>query len=137
MATFRKRCDKWHVQVRRKGSPNLTRTFTRKTDAVEWANERERRAERRGLCADPRILERLSVADSIIRFRDTIVPQRPGKANETIVLNAFLRRPIAATQLSELFAACFAAYRDERLQAVRPATINRELGLIQRAFQVA
>ncbi len=47
MATFTKRVSKatgkasYKVQVRRKGAVPLTKTFSRKTDAQRWANDRE------------------------------------------------------------------------------------------------
>src|SRR5580765_6295246 len=137
MATIRKHRDKWQVQVRRRGYGSQSRSFTRKADAIEWAAKTERQAERRGLAADPRILDGLTVADVVRRFQNTIIPRRRGGVNETIVLNAFLRHTIANTKLSELRPEQFAAYRDERLQSVKAATINRELGLIQSQFEVA
>jgi hypothetical protein len=41
MAAFRKRKDKWHVQIRKLGTAPLTKTFTHKKDAQQWANEIE------------------------------------------------------------------------------------------------
>ena len=43
MAAFRKRKDKWHVQIRKSGTTPLTKTFTHKKDAQQWANEIERK----------------------------------------------------------------------------------------------
>jgi hypothetical protein len=37
MATFRKRGDKYHVQVRPKGHEPVTASFDRLTDEKEWA----------------------------------------------------------------------------------------------------
>ena len=34
MATFRKRNDKWHVQVRRAGHPSQSKSFISKSDAI-------------------------------------------------------------------------------------------------------
>ena len=42
MATFRKRGNKWHVQVRRAGKATQTRSFTHKSDAEAWARKTER-----------------------------------------------------------------------------------------------
>jgi integrase len=136
MATLRKRGHKWHVQIRRKGYGNLTRTFTRKSDALEWANQTEIEADRRGLSVDPQVLGRLTVANLIERYRDHVVPSKRGHTVETVIIDAFLRHPIANTKLSDLRAAQFASYRDERLETVKPATINRELGIVQHAFEV-
>ena len=45
MATFRKRQDKWQVQVRRSGFPNLSITFFKKSDAHSWARQKEASAD--------------------------------------------------------------------------------------------
>ena len=44
------------VQVRRKGSPPVGRSFTARGDAVERAHQMESLADRRGLGSDPRLL---------------------------------------------------------------------------------
>lgn len=41
MATFRKRNDKWHVQVRRAGHPSQSKSFISKTDAHKWVRQVE------------------------------------------------------------------------------------------------
>jgi hypothetical protein len=95
---------------------------------VRWANQGEIEADRKGLTNDRKILEQLKIADLLTRFKDTVIPNRRGKAVETFVLNAFLKQDLAQTRLSVLTPDQFAAYRDERLETVRPGTINRELG---------
>ena len=136
MATFRKRGDGWQAQVRRRGH-TLSKTFIVRADAVRWANQTEIEADRKGLLTDQTSLQRLTVADLLTRFRDTVVPNRRGRVVETFVLNAFLRRDLSLTRLSDLTPESIAAYRDQRLTHVKPGTINRELGLIQHIFEVA
>ena len=136
MATIRKRNGTWQVQIRRRGQ-TVSKTFKQRTDAQRWANQTELEADRKGLSTDFSTLKRLTVGDILVRFRDTVAPQRRGHKNETIVLNAFLRNELARVRLSELAPDSFGAYRDARLQAVKPGTINRELGLIQHIFEVA
>jgi hypothetical protein len=41
MATFRKRGNKWQVQVRRKNQPSISRSFNQKFDAQCWARDME------------------------------------------------------------------------------------------------
>jgi integrase len=136
MATLRRRGGRWQVQVRRKGQ-TVSKTFGQRTDAQRWANEIETEADRYGLTKDRKVLEGLTVADLLVRFRDDVVPNRRGGTVETIVIDAFLRQPLAQIRLSGLTCESFASYRDERLKAVRPGTIIRELGLIQHIFEVA
>jgi len=41
MSTIRKRGSTYQVQVRRKGRPQLTKTFHRRSDALQWARQCE------------------------------------------------------------------------------------------------
>lgn len=136
MATIRKRGEKWQAQIRRRGQTQ-SRTFIQRADAQRWAKQTEIEADRKGLVTDFRSLERLTVSDVLSRFIATIIPNRRGRQNESIILNAFLRGPLAQVRLSDLTPDKMAAYRDQRLETVRPATINRELGLIQHVIEVA
>ena len=42
MATYRKRGDRWQVQIRRKERLSLTRSFDRKVNADHWVRKTER-----------------------------------------------------------------------------------------------
>ena len=137
MANIRKRGDSWQVQVRRNGRPSLTRTFHRYSDAVQWARQGEIEADRDDLPADRSVLEQMSLADLLIRYRDSVVPKKRGRDVETCIINAFLRTPLAKSSLNSLRHEQFAAYRDIRLETVQAATINRELGIIQHALDIA
>jgi len=122
MATIRKRGDKWHVQIRRRRGRPCTRTFSRKADALVWANHIEAEADRIGLPANLKTLDQLTVSAIMVRYRDTIVPLKRGRAVETTIINAFLRHPVASRTLSAANTAEFASYRDQRLAIVAPAT---------------
>lgn len=137
MATIRKRGDKWQVQVRRRGYRAISRSFGRRADALIWARQMEAEVDRRGLPADPKALEGVSLGNVIRRYRDTVVAGKRSRDVETTILNAFLRTEVAALSLARLTTARLAQYRDARLQVVKPATINRELGLIQHALELA
>jgi len=58
-------------------------------------------------------------------------------AFERIVLDRFLDHPICLKRLSELRAEDLARYRDDRLKAVSPTTLKRQLNPIRHLFQVA
>jgi integrase len=137
MATIRKRGQRWHVQVRRKGWGSVTRSFLRKADAKTWAREVELEADRRGLPADRKVLERLTLADVLCRYREEVVPRKRGAANETLAINAFLRHELASAPIAELRPADVAAYRDERLRTVKPTSFSRELDILRHALEVA
>ncbi len=136
MATIRQRNVKWQVQVRRQGMPTTSRTFVLKADAWKWSKQAEAEADRYGI-VDRTILTKLTVSALFVRFRDEMCPSRKGGANDAIIINAFPRSELASKKLADLTSGDFSNYRDKRLTIVQPSTINRELGLLQRIFELA
>lgn len=137
MATIRKRSGKWQAQVRHRGLPTLSRTFQIKADALRWSKQTEAAVDRHGMVPDRSVLKNTSLGDLLRRFRDEVCPDRKGCEVETFLINAFLRTDLSKKPLSDLTPEGFALYRDKRLKRVRPASINRELGLVQRILEVA
>ena len=117
MATFRARGNRWNVQVRRKGHPALTRSFTNKRNAQKWARLTEARLERGEavLATDLALVDQLTLAELVARYRDTVSIRKKGGAVEQIVLRAFMRDGMCQKRLSDLSSADFAAYRDRRI----------------------
>lgn len=136
MATIRKRIGKWQAQVRRRGQTK-SRTFLQKADAQRWAKQTEIEIDRVGLQRATLPPEQQSVASVVEWFRVTILPSRGNRKNEEIVLDAFLRHKISKLSLVALTSQQIKSYRDERLNAVKPATVKREIGLIRRVFELA
>lgn len=138
MATFRFRADRWQVQIRRKGSPPVTKTFILKRDAEAWARQTEACLERGDIPAEIRSSsERRTLAEIVIRYRDTISIRKKGHDVERIVLNAFLRDPIAALWADALTQGDFAEYRDRRLLTVCSNTLRREFSTLHHMLEVA
>lgn len=137
MASIRKRLDKWQVQIRRTGYPSISRTFQRKSDALTWARHMEAEADRVGLPHDRTALKKLSVADLIARYRDTVTVKKRGAIVERDRLNVMLMHRFTRAKLVDATPALFGAYRDERLARLKCETVRRELGLLQRIFTVA
>jgi len=137
MATIRRRNGKWQAQVRRKGFPEVSKTFSLKTDALEWARVQERQADK-GELGKPRLdLSQIMLSDLVERYLQTVVPIKKSAKTETIVLKAFLRHRICKKPLDKLTTADFAKYRDERLQKVISATVKRQLNPIRHMFEIA
>jgi hypothetical protein len=137
MATIRKRGSKWQVQVRRKGSSLVSRSFLSRRDAAEWARQTEALVDRRGLSSDPRILDSLTLGQLVTRYRDTVVISKRSALVETVILTAFLRHRLAGMPLGSISSAHFSTYRDERLAQVGASTVIRELGILQHAIETA
>lgn len=64
MASIRKRGKSWEAQVRMRGWEPLTRNFTTKADAIQWASEREAEM-RRGTFIDTTSLRSLNGGISV------------------------------------------------------------------------
>ena len=137
MATIRKRGTKWQVQIRRHGFPSISRSFSRKSDAAEWARHWETKADRNELPTNTKVLDSISLGTLVRRYRDEIVPRKRSAEVETIILNAFLRDPICRKKLSVVTTADFAAYRDRRLGKVTQKSLARQLSPLSNMFNVA
>jgi integrase len=137
MASIRKRGGKWQVQIRRADHSAISKTFTLRKDALEWARDLERQADRGDLPKDTKVLSQLTLGDLVRRYRDAVSIHKAGYENECIVFNAFLKHPICSKRLAELRTEDFAEYRDERLRTVKPTTLKRQLNPIHHAFEVA
>lgn len=137
MASIRKRAHKWQVQIRRAGHRPISKSFILRKDALEWARDVERQADRGDLPKDSKVLRELTLGDLIRRYRDAVSIHKAGYENECIVLNAFLKHPICRETLAELRTEDFAEYRDERLRTIKASTLKRQLNPIHNAFEVA
>ena len=118
MATFRKRFNRWQVQIRRIRQPTISRSFLSEADAQRWARHMEAELDANLLPHDFRQLETTRLADILIRYRKEIIPTKRGGRIETIIVDAFLRDPIAELRLGHLKLQDFADYRDNRLTRV-------------------
>ena len=118
--------------------PNpLARSFNQLQDAKTWARQREVESDRQELNGDPRILNQHTLGELVVRYRDTVAARKKQPEKERYVLTAFLQHPICARRLSELTTGHFAAYRDERLTEIKPASLKRQLDPIRNMFEVA
>ena len=137
MATIRQRKGKYHVQVRRRGHPTITKTLTNKQDAQQWARQMEVQIDRLELPANPKELSSVTLGHLVKRYLDEVSVSKRGHEVERWRLNAFLRHPICRKSLLELSPADFARYRDERLKVVHSKTLKTELSPIHNMFEVA
>ena len=86
---------------------------------------------------DTRILEQLTLADLIKRYKDTVTINKRGGASEKIRLKAFLRDKWTSKPLNQITPQTFSNFRDERLKKVRPGTVIRELGILRSIYETA
>jgi integrase len=135
MACVRRRGDRWQCQVRRKGFKPRSKSFIQKKDAERWGILQERALdllESRGQVEAPEACV-LTLAEGLERHLQRV---RPSSA-ERYLLGAMKRRPLADRRMTMITRLDIIAYRDARLVEVGPATVAREVWLIQRTFDLA
>ncbi|GEO14760.1 tyrosine-type recombinase/integrase [Microvirga aerophila] len=137
MATFRKRGSSWQVQVRREGHPPLSKSFPTKSEAMAWARGIETQIDRAELPSNIHDLRKLTVDDLLSRYEREVTPTKRGEKIERSRIGLLKKHEIAKMQLCDLSGANAAKYRDERLRAVKPATVRRELVILRHVFEVA
>jgi len=129
MASITKNRGKWRVQLYRHGQRESA-TFRTKSEAAQWALERE--AELTGAKLPAKTL-----GDALTRYGREKAPALGGARwakNKLRNLGAFplAQKPLAAIQGHDI-----AQWRDARLEAVAPATVNRELNLLRSVLEAA
>ena len=137
MATIRKRNSRWEAQIRIKGFPTLTKTFTAHADAIAWSKENERSIERSELPVSIREMRGITLADLLKRYEDEVLPLKRGCAKERYKLNVVRRHPVALVSIDKLTGQNFAKYRDDRLLVVATGTVRRELAILRHCLEVA
>ncbi len=126
----------WHVQVRRKGYPVQTKTFTNRGDAEKWVSIIESEMHR-GIFISRTAAEQTTLKELIDRYRIEITPHHRGHESESVRLTALAKHKFASRFIATLQPSDFAAYRDKRLETVKPGTVVREMGIFQQVIEQA
>ena len=134
MATIRKRNNRYHVQIRRRGQ-SITRTFDRLATAKSWIPKIEGDIERQ-LYVDTSGAERTKVLELLERYERQILPTHKGQQVESCRLKT-LKRHFGALRLVHLTPKEVAIYRDVRLRSISPASLKRELKILGRVLNLA
>jgi integrase len=113
-----------YVQGRRESA-----TFDTKAQAVAWANQREAEL------AGARLPEH-TVADALRRYAAEVAPTHKGARWEILRLGLIGRDPLAKVRLPALTAKQVAEWKLRRLTQVGPASVRREMNLLQGVFKV-
>jgi len=135
MANLRKRSNGWQAQIRKKGQPSITKTFTQRKDALTWANIIESEIDR-GVYVDRSIAERAILNDLLDRYRTDILPSLRSAKSELSRLQ-HLRSQFGLFSLAQIKSHDLAEYRDMRLRLVGPQSVKHELGLLNRILRIA
>ena len=135
MATIRKLRDKWQAQVRLKGIKPITKSFVKKSDAVDWSRVIESQVTL-GTYVDPRASERITL-DSLIGLHLERKAAAGGVNRAEQSRLKRLRSVLGAFSLSQLSVAVLSEFRDQRLLSANPTTVVHELSLLTRLLRLA
>jgi len=133
MATTRKRGDTWQVQIRRRGSSPISRSFLTRTDALAWARKAERDADLGEL--PERRENGIVLADLLRRYQTEVTPAKKGRDAETRRISRLLKDDISKRKLGELKPEHLASFRQSRLKA-GPGAARHDLIIIRHAISI-
>ena len=126
----------YQALIRRKGYPAQIRTFESIKDAKDWAKDVEAKM-RRGEFTDRSEAERTTLGEILERYRNEVTPDKRGHISENYRLLRLLQHPLSLRPLTSLRSADFSTYRDDRLKAVAPKTVQLELSLFSAVLYTA
>ena len=134
MATFRKRNDRWQVQVRSRKHGSISKSFKKKADARAWAVKQERLMQigqwHRNHDAQTTMSELLQ------KYVQEVTPQKKEHHREQNRIKKLLSDPISAIKLDCLSQKDAAQFRDRRLPDGNRAT-EYDLVLLRHAWNIA
>lgn len=133
MATFRKRGDRWRVEVALKGAPRLSKTFRVKAQAQDWARKTEDQI-RQGIYIDRGEAERMTVADLLETYEREITHRKKSAKKERSRIG-ILTTKLGAWSLAALTPERVIEYVDGR--KVAPDTVRKELQTLGHAIDTA
>lgn len=135
MAQITKRGNlQWRARIRRKGLPDLSKTFETRKDAEAWARSVEREMDR-NMFIPSAAAEKVTVQEALERFKTEKLPglYRGGIHWHSSITH--LASALGNLTLASLDSSHVAKYRDQRLKSVGSQTVRHELGLLQRVLK--
>lgn len=132
MASVRSRNGKWQARVKRDGVA-VEKTFLNKRDADKWARLTEAGIERGDYEPPPQRATRedahpQTLADVLQRYKNEVADSH--RSATTRINVTTLIHTMGGTTISDLNAQAIARWRDDRLQAVKPPSVVRELNTL-------
>lgn len=127
MASIARAGKRWRAQVFVDGARS-SKVCDTKAQAAAWALEQESQL------AGDRLPDK-TFADALERYARDVAPLHRGEAWEVRRLGAMGRHALAGKRLAMITGADIAAWRDDRLRAVQPASVLREMKLMRSVFE--
>ena len=134
MGSIRQRNNKFQAQVRREGVSPVSKTFSKKKDAIVWVRGLEARID----AGETHVVapKAVTLGDLLKRYSEEITPLKKGRDPELRRLKRLLRDNISSTPLSKLSGPKLVTFRDRRMgDGIRAA--QYDLVLIRHCLNIA
>jgi len=138
MATICKRGKyQWQAKIRKKGYPQVSRTFYTKKDAEKWATEVESKMNN-GLYMDMTEAQNTILHEALERYAREVTLTKKESSVELGRIRRWQKHKLAKYSLAVIRGKDMAAYRDQRIAEGRAAnTIRLELAIISHLYTIA
>ena len=139
MATFDQRSTGWwRAQIRRKGHPSQSKTFSSRVEAEDWARDVESRMAR-GVFRSTDASEKTTLSTALDSFEKNFAPLhykvREDEKEAWRFQCRHLRRELGQYYLAAITPTVVAKYRDDRLgSGLKGSTVKKELDLLSKVF---
>jgi integrase len=136
MASIYKRNGKWRVEIRKKGSKGIHKSFIIKDDAIRFARETEVKIEQ-GLYQDLTLAKTTKLKDILAQYRDRVSVNKKGYDQERYKINKIIRSDISGKTLSQLTPIVLFEYIEQQKKLYTASTINKSITIINLALNFA
>jgi integrase len=136
MASIYKRNGKWRVEIRKKGSKGIHKSFIVKDDAIRFARETEVKIEQ-GLYQDLTLAKTTKLKDILVQYRDRVSVNKKGYEQERYKINKIIRSDIADKTLSNLTPLVLFEYIEQQKMLYTASTVNKSITIINLALKFA
>ena len=133
MGSIRVREGRYQANVRRKGYPSVTKTFTSRDVAKRWIKSTEIAIEKGEF--SPKVS--ITVEEMLERYKLICLATHKGADVSEQYRIKRLTKYFGAIPLPDLTPTHLASYRDDRFRTVKPSTVQRELSILCAAINTA
>jgi integrase len=126
----------WQVRVRRK-SIRAGATFETKARAIVWARQVEAQIDAGRFQSGMLEAERITLHQALDRYLVEIVARKKGVRQNTGIVRAWQRGPLAQKSLASIRSSDIASWRDAKLKHVGPQTVLHHLNVLSHLYRVA
>ena len=131
MAYMHKRNGRWHVEVRKKGFPDIYKSFLDKGSASKFCRDVESQMER-NVFEDYSGATGTTLKEILIKYRDEKTVNKKGANSETSKINLLIRHKISLHSLMRLKSHHIYRLMKELSLTRKESTVNKYVNIIVR-----